>query len=72
MLADRVAAVLDDAGVGFQREGERLITVVESLVKPKDGPPTLVYQLQSPDLPPQRLLRKRPRIDIPPPPAAGY
>ncbi len=53
--------------IGFQRGEHGLITVIESLVRPRDGPPTVIYQLRSADGHDDAILRSRPRIDIPAP-----
>lgn len=50
--------------IGFQRGPDGLIAVVESLVQPKRGPLTRVYQIQTSDEHGRKLLRYRPRIDI--------
>jgi hypothetical protein len=54
--------------IGFQRDADRLLAVVESLVQPKGGAPLLVYQVKDPLTAARPLLRFRPRIDIQPPP----
>ncbi len=63
-----IVAVLRSKCIGFQRRDAGLVTVVESLIRPKDGPPTVVYQLWSADGAINLILRSRPRIDIPAPP----
>jgi hypothetical protein len=50
--------------IGFQRGPDGLIPVVQSLVQPKRGPLTTVYEIQARDGLGRKLLRYRPRIDI--------
>ncbi len=56
--------------IGFQRGETGLVTVIESLVRTKEDAPTIIYQLRSADGKSDRMLRKRPRIDIPAPAGA--
>jgi hypothetical protein len=63
-----IVAWLRSRCIGFQRDADRVLAVVESLVQPRDGAPLLVYQIKDPQAAPGPLLRFRPRIDIPPPP----
>ncbi len=62
-----IVAILRSKCIGFQRDGEQLVSVLESLVRPKDGPPTVVYQLRRSDGTQVAVLRRRPPIDIPAP-----
>lgn len=61
-----IVAVLRSKCSGFQRRGDGLVTVVESLVRLTSGPPTVVYQLRSADGVVNLVLRSRPlsRDDI--------
>ena len=63
-----IVAILRSKCIGFQRDGPQLVSVLESLVRPKDGPPTTVYQLRRSDGTQVAVLRSRPPIDIPAPP----
>ncbi len=65
---EEIVQVLRSRCIGFQRGTHGLVTVVENLVRPRQGPPTIVYQLKSAHEPERPPLRFRPRIDIPPPP----
>lgn len=65
---EEIVEILRLKCIGFQRAGHELVSVVESLVRPQQGPPTIVYQLKSVHRPDSAPLRFRPRIDIPPPP----
>ncbi len=65
---DEIVQILRSRCIGFQRAQHGLVSVVESLVRPKQGPPTIVYHLKSARRPDSAPLRFRPRIDIPLPP----
>ncbi len=68
----KIVAVLRSTCIGFQRHGAELVPVIESLVRPKEGPPTRVYQVRSRDGSISRTLRRRPHIDIPAPSRTEY
>ncbi len=53
--------------IGFQRDGDRLIPVVQMLVQPRRGPLTTLYQVQTGDDQGRQLRRFRPPVDIPAP-----
>ena len=53
--------------IGFQRGETGLVTVIESLVRTNEDVATVIYQLRSADGKSDRVLRRRPRIDIPAP-----
>ncbi len=65
---EEIVQVLRSRCIGFQRGTHGLVTVLETLVRPRQGPPTIVYELKSVHEPERPPLRFRPRIDIPPPP----
>ncbi len=71
-FAGEIVAVLRSTCIGFQRHGAELVPVIASLVRPKAGTPTLVYQVRSRDGSISRVLRRRPRIDIPAPSRTAY
>jgi len=68
LFTGEIVAVLRSRTIGFIRDREQLITVIESLVRTReDGPPVLVYQLRGPGGSTDAVLRTRPAIDIPAP-----
>ena len=67
-----IVAVLRSRCIGFQRDGAELVTVIESLVRPKAGAPTRVYQVRSRDGSISRALRRRLHIDVPAPSRTEY
>ena len=67
-----IVAYLRSRCIGFQRAKGGLVTVIESLVRPKDGAPTLIYQMRNADGSQDAILRSRPRIDIPAPAGVDY
>ncbi len=67
-----IVAVLRSQCIGYQRDQDELISVIESLVQPKEGPPTIIYQIQRRDGSRGVLLRSRPMIDIPAPDPANW
>ena len=71
-FAGEIVAVLRSTCIGFQRHGAELVPVIESLVRPKEGAPTRVYLVRSRDGAINRVLRRRPPIDIPAPSRTAY
>ena len=65
----QIRAVVRARCIGYQRGDDGLVSVIEMLADVVDGPFTLVYQLVPRTTPPSPLLRARPRVDIPAPPA---
>lgn len=68
LFEEEIVQVLRSRCIGFQRGQHGLISVLETLVRSRQGPPTIVYQLKSAHEPDRPPLRFRPRIDIPAPP----
>lgn len=67
IFEDEIEAYLRSECIGFQRDGDRLIAVVQLLVQPKRGPLTTLYQVQTSDEQSRQLRCFRPAVDIPAP-----